>query len=431
MAKVTVEAGVSEYRVTALSVSGFKSILDERRLPLAPLTILAGANSSGKSSMMQPLLLMKQTVEANFDPGPLLLEGPNVRVTSTEQMLSHIGSRRSTGFSISFEAIDPKKTVVAFEAKKRGGIQLDRVTLTGRAAERTFREGASGEPARSILRMMSYPEKLITGATVVRDRCFLAVAITFERGSGFQFSPCGPIGKFLEDVIHVPGLRANPERLYLTTVTGDRYPGTFDNYVASLLFTWQEGGHAAKLDQLGRMFETLGLTSKVQVHRVSDTRSEIRVGRLPRRQKAANDFVNIADVGFGTSQTLPILVSLLAAKPENTVYVEQPETHLHPRAQVAMASILADAVKRGVKLIIETHSSLLLRGLQTAVAQGDLAPDSVSLNWFTRNQRGLTDVVSTTLDASGAFGDCPADFDDVTLQADQQYLDAVEKRQIA
>jgi hypothetical protein len=400
-------------RVTALSVSGFKSIFEERRLPLAPLTILAGANSSGKSSMMQPLLLMKQTLEASFDPGPLLMEGPNVRITSTEQMLSHIGSRRSTGFSISFEATDPKKAAFVFSTKKRGGIQLDHVTLTGQSGEQILRESAG------------------RGLALVRDRCFLALALDSKRATVLPYAPFEPIVRFLEDVIHVPGLRANPERLYLTTGTGDRYPGTFDNYVASLLFTWQERGHAAKLDQLGRMFERLGLTSKVQVHRVSDTRSEIRVGRLPRRQKTANDFVNIADVGFGTSQTLPILVALLAAKSENTVYIEQPETHLHPRAQVAMASILAGAVKRGVKLIIETHSSLLLRGLQTAVAEGNLAPESVSLNWFTRNQKGATDVASTTLDATGAFGDCPADFDDVTLQADQQYLDAVEKRQIA
>ena len=55
---------------------------------MRPLTILAGANNSGKSSIMQPLLMMKQTLEATYDPGPLKLDGPNVYFTSAEQFLS-------------------------------------------------------------------------------------------------------------------------------------------------------------------------------------------------------------------------------------------------------------------------------------------------------------------------------------------------------
>src|SRR5215831_15213146 len=73
--------------ITSLSVSGFKSIVEEQTLEVRPLTLLAGANSSGKSSMMQPLLLLKQTLEAPYDPGPLLLNGPNVRFTSFAQFL--------------------------------------------------------------------------------------------------------------------------------------------------------------------------------------------------------------------------------------------------------------------------------------------------------------------------------------------------------
>ncbi|MFP4415068.1 AAA family ATPase, partial [Coleofasciculus sp.] len=55
--------------ITRISVQGFKSLYDECSIEIRPLTILAGANSSGKSSIMQPLLLMKQTLEATYDPG--------------------------------------------------------------------------------------------------------------------------------------------------------------------------------------------------------------------------------------------------------------------------------------------------------------------------------------------------------------------------
>jgi len=79
----TVESGI-----TAIAIRGYKSLVEEYPIEVRPLTLLAGANSSGKSSVMQPLLLLKQTLEVSYDPGALLLDGPNVRITSTEQFLS-------------------------------------------------------------------------------------------------------------------------------------------------------------------------------------------------------------------------------------------------------------------------------------------------------------------------------------------------------
>ena len=78
-----------------LSVAGFKSIRERRRLRVAPLTIVSGANSSGKSSFFQPLLLLKQTIEATFDPGVLLINGPNLRFTLQDQLLSKAKSSTS------------------------------------------------------------------------------------------------------------------------------------------------------------------------------------------------------------------------------------------------------------------------------------------------------------------------------------------------
>ena len=76
--------------IRSISVSGFKSVATEQTIEIRPLTLLAGVNSSGKSSMMQAILLLKQTLEASYDPGPLLLNGPNVRFTSADQLLSHV-----------------------------------------------------------------------------------------------------------------------------------------------------------------------------------------------------------------------------------------------------------------------------------------------------------------------------------------------------
>ena len=80
-----------ETGITRISVEGFKSIVEKQSMDIAPLTILAGANSSGKSSMMQPVLLLKQTVEAAYDPGALLLAG---RMRSSHRRISSCPARR-------------------------------------------------------------------------------------------------------------------------------------------------------------------------------------------------------------------------------------------------------------------------------------------------------------------------------------------------
>src|SRR3989442_7072589 len=81
--------------ITRITVAGFKSISQEQSIEIRPLTILAGANSSGKSSMMQPLLLLKQTIEAAYDPGALRLDGPNVRFSESKQIFSRGKDARS------------------------------------------------------------------------------------------------------------------------------------------------------------------------------------------------------------------------------------------------------------------------------------------------------------------------------------------------
>src|SRR6266404_946129 len=93
--KARIPRVVERWAIAEIKVAGFKSISDEQGIEIRPLTILAGANSSGKSSIMQPVLLLKQTLEASYDPGPLLLNGPNVKFTAAEQLLSRMGKRHS------------------------------------------------------------------------------------------------------------------------------------------------------------------------------------------------------------------------------------------------------------------------------------------------------------------------------------------------
>ena len=433
--------------ITAVSVHGYKSLRDEQKLEIRPLTLLAGANSSGKSSVLQPLLLLKQTLEASYDPGPLLLDGPNVHLTSARQALWHLPGRKGAeGFTVGME-MHRGSMKLTFRNQPKKGLLIEEAAYNSFGESLILQPGmtrdeiesALPEPFRELPGAVAKRLKRTLQWVVQRTRCFLCLTIGDSHGKAIpEFVGLGPLvprlgsGASFEPsvrrVIHVPGLRGNPERTYKTTAVGSEFPGTFENYVASIVSHWQ-AKKGPLLGELGRSLEELGLTWKVAAKSIDETQVELRVGRLSHGARGgARDLVSIADVGFGVSQVLPVVVALLVAEPGQLVYIEQPELHLHPRAQTRLAGLLADAALRGVRVVAETHSPLLLLGVQALAAEGKIAPELVKLHWFERGKDGATKVTSADLDESGAFGDWPEDFADVDLDAEGRYLDAAEKR---
>jgi hypothetical protein len=461
------KAKLDLFGITGVTVSGYKSISQEQTIEIRPLTILAGANSSGKSSIMQPLLLLKQTLEARYDPGPLLLDGPNVKFTAFDQLLSKSSKGKTLDSfavgthlryqtelydnegNVTYEPIKAsltnsfkKQFPSGFAIKEMAYFDDNLASLVTLRPEMKDSEIIAMYPQnlRKFLEKEAGREssqKLLIG----QDRFYLFAKVNTVNIGSLIDMPIGLwSGEFpfaqeyfsleIGRIIHLPGLRGNPERTYPVTAVGMTYEGTFENYVASIITRWQLDGKKDKLEQLSSDLSKLGLAKKIKATRVNDTQVELQVGRLTHpKQGQSRDFINIADVGLGVSQTLPILVALHTATPNQLVYLEQPEIHLHPRAQTAMAEVLADAAKRGVRIVAETHSSLLLLGIQTLIAEGKLSPDLVKLHWFSRDENGATSIRSADLDESGAFGDWPEDFDDVTLDAQSRYLDAAESRQ--
>lgn len=428
--------------ITKITVAGFKSICKEQSIEIRPMTILAGANSSGKSSIMQPLLLLKQTLEATYDPGAILLNGPNVRFTSAEQLLSHIerGSHSSKAvFYVGIQIDSDKSIFTHYKRGEKSGFEIYKSTYTSGKERGTFAPEMPRDQIQKAIPSDWLAVKLVKEAgkhgdyQVERDRCFLSVKVKIGTEKGMMNLPVFFPGFFFEtpirSLIHLPGLRGNPERSYKVSAVGSSFSGTFENYVASVILAWQSS-QSLEVKKLGKELEKLGLTWKIAAKLLDETQVELEAGRLAHADRGgAYDLVNIADMGFGVSQTLPVLVALQAAKPGQLVYLEQPEIHLHPRAQIALAEVLADAAKRGVHVVAETHSSLLLLAIQTLVAEKKLSPDLVKLHWFKRGEDGMTKITSADLDESGAFGeDWPEDFGDVELKAESRYLDAIASR---
>lgn len=436
---------------TRISVTGFKSLATKTDVEIRPLTVLAGANSSGKSSLMQPLLLMKQTLECDFVPaGPFLLSGPYLQFTETRQFLSRAGALNGSRQSFSLEfSFSGSTTGLAFSAGPEGGLSIAEtwgVDAAYKSEWRLSKKLTADELNAMLLKLGSVPQWTADAGLTdisVQDAGFYQSVLYSVPGSTGQKSMNmqGRELYFMQEnlelnalvlrMIYVRGLRGSGDRKELLAEITEHgfFQGSFERYVPSLIERWKLPGLWPKKAELVEGLTLLDLASDINTEKLNESEIEVRVPRT--LNSASGDFVNIADVGLAVSTVLPVLVALIQAGPGQLVYIEQPELHLHPRAQWRLAQLLARAASRGVRLVIETHSSLLLQGILTCIAKGDISRDNVALHWFARNENGVTQVTTANVDSEGRVGNWPADFDDVELKASNEYLDAVESKLMA
>ena len=307
---------------------------------------------------MQPLLMLKQTLEAPYDPGPLLLDGPNVQFTETMQFLSTLSSVNGTdSFQIRIETheFDAADSVTMVFRKGQDGIEIVKMTVERKSETLSSSMHFTLSPEMSpeeiklladqpmipTLSSDTLPEKLRLinefmddftsqfrqrfipeySDSISRSRCFLRLTSQ----DGYTISDITSNLEFnILNCIHLPGLRGNPERTYRLTGTGPRYPGTFENYVASVVHEWQTEGNK-RLKAVDAALRILKLAGQVGTEKIGDARIELQVGRLLHGSPDETDMVSIADVGLGVSQVLPVLVALAVARSGQIVYLEQPE----------------------------------------------------------------------------------------------------------
>jgi len=443
--------------ITKISLKGYKSFSEEKAIEIRNLTILAGSNSSGKSSIFQPLLLMKQTLEESFDPGALLINGSHVKFTKIDQMLSKLHNNRSSNFSVTLWVHNTNYFKFVFEKNPSKGIDVaeniissdNKITTLNINMTSDELKKQESEQIKSIVGFLYQSQKnkglpkredieKNLALSIQRDRCYLEVIAKYESSDSHLNFPSGifssgsdmkySINKNLLNIIHVPALRGNPRRLYQKTGVETRFPGTFENYIASIITYWMKSD-VSKLDELSASLVALGLSKKVKTKEIDDANVEILVPQLPILSKGSDkNWISIADVGFGVSQTLPILVALLVAEKGQMVYIEQPEIHLHPEVQLKLAELFVKAANRGVRLIIETHSDILLLGIQTLLAEENISPNDVIFHWFERDKNGATQITSSTLNKDGSYVNWPQDFGRIYLSAQQRFVTASKKQ---
>jgi predicted ATPase len=119
---------------------------------------------------------------------------------------------------------------------------------------------------------------------------------------------------------------------------------------------------------------------------------------------------NMVDVGYGVSQALPVVIQSVLAAEERLILIQQPEVHLHPKAQASLGSFFVDmVVDAGKHFVVETHSDYIVDRIRQEVAAGKIKPDAVQLLFF--EKKGIkTTVYPLTLDEMGNIGDAPPSY---------------------
>jgi AAA ATPase-like protein len=384
---------------------------------------------------MQALLLLKQTValaQSGPGEGTLRLGGPHVEFTDPEQILFYspatgpvnelafalsLPSRDRVEVSLERSGLDLRTTQAIYTTGTGQSITLGRQSLPEDIAKHPWFEPLKSYPRPVELSWMG---------------CLPTVTAKGFLPAFFGTGPLWALVQTLTLLWHLPGHRGNPLRTYPRVPTSP----LFHERAAGMIAQWSQKNAPqdarANLDRLKEELVRLGLTWKVETRTIDAANIELRVGRTPQAVVGgAQDLVPITDVGFGVSQCLPVLVALVAARAGQIVYVEQPEIHLHPRAQQAMADLIADTVRRGVQVVVETHSEIVLTRLQWHVArlESPLPRGDIIAHWFERDAAtGVSKVTHATPDESGALGDWPVDFAEIAGDVDREYTAAAYAR---
>lgn len=367
--------------ITRLTLVNFKAFR-RLELPLGPLTLLTGLNSSGKSSVLQALALTRQSMESRG----MLLNGDLVELGTARDVLhDDFGPADDLGI---IEA--PVVAVVLEEDGEPAGIyatfdpsEPDEDLMEARVSAKLKRHLPGPFQylhADRITPAVIYPRS----RQIAIDRDFLGVrgehTVNYLRHYAEQ--------EVLDGPLRHP--RAISPQLLDQTVAWmqELCPGV--NLQASAI----EGTDSVRLSY--GFGGTAGLSST-------------------RRRRPTN-------VGFGLTYALPIVVACLTATPASLILLENPEAHLHPKGQSRMAALIAAAAATGAQLVVETHSDHVLNGVRIAVKQGALEPESTVIHFFRGNGSGA-EVITPRVDKDGMLAQWPEGFFDEWENSLDQLLD--------
>jgi energy-coupling factor transporter ATP-binding protein EcfA2 len=389
-----------------MKLENFKIWRNTGPVRLAPITLLLGTNSSGKSSLIQSLLLIRQTVKGDDTSIDLNLgsadAGDSVALGQFKDVLCRHGAATETTSS--------NQVGIEFRWSESGALH-DSALFSAR-----YRKGADGCAELDFLRLgkdgqgfhVQRRKAGIYSLNIGSKRRSLWQSSDFRPERSFAFSPAAlnklgedadtirPIGPALlselRRIIYLGPVRRLAQRDYMWAGRmpdhiGDDGAKAIDALIASGVELQKARKSGQSPGNTARLFEeTIGWLKKMDL---ADDLSVRSLGRSARHEllvEQHNEAANVKDVGVGVSQVIPVVVAALFAKPGHVVIIEEPESHLHPLAQGVLAELLAQVShERKVQFIIETHSEHLFRRMQTLIAKEVVIPNETAMYFVERD----------------------------------------------
>jgi len=425
--------------ISRLRVKNFKCLADTGDLEIRPLTFLVGPNSSGKSSLLHVLTMLRQTVVSPEISNPLVANGPLVEAGAYPDFVFGHDAQRDVEIEIESPEIGQWVGPIFFRATFGYDAETTEILLR----ESEFRKGDDlvlavradpGGEHRGELQFVENGERKTEHFTGVERARFwfrpsdpaLGAAIGRLCDAERQVPPEVWFVRHLTAMAYIGPLREPFQRAYITPGQAPLDVGVRGENTADVLWAAQR----SKKGMLPRVAEMapkwLAELSMADTLRL-DSLGESNQYRVQLTDPSARLEVNVADVGFGASQTLPIIVQSFYTMPGGAMLLEQPEIHLHPRAQSLLGDLFIEAAEGHDRtFIIETHSEHILARVRLRIAEGQLSRDDVAIYYFEPAANG-TQIREVTLNDNGQYVHFPPGFFEEDVLEAFAHLEAMRK----
>ena len=421
-----------------ISMTNFKSWRETGPVRMAPLTAFFGANSSGKSSLLQMLLLLKQTAESN--DRNLVLNTGSIQTGYVNLGTAHeitFGDATEMSFSVSWTLVSKPELAISIPDESNS-LTIDSLSFETEIHAETKnvyvkslkywqdecfsvamdRKGNNRYTIRVYVndsepRRPSHRPRVLMRA----EKCygFSDEALLYYQDTGYLRSLEFAFERQFRNLHYLGPLREYPQREYRwggerPTNVGLKGERAISALLAAKSQKVYDGERKSKSNRLetriAQSLVELDLASSFRVEPI-DSSTLYRV--LLKRTESSPEAL-ITDMGIGVSQVLPVLVLCYYVPEGSTIILEQPELHLHPSVQAGLADVFIDVIKkRNVQILLESHSEHLLRRLQRHVAEEEFAPDDAAL-YFCEMVDGESKLTPLDIDFFGEIHNWPEDF---------------------
>lgn len=426
-------------KIKELSLNNFKCFSSPITVELGKLTLFTGANSSGKSSLIYSILGLLQSNDAPFVFSP---NGRYVNMGDFKEIVYNHNDELPITIDLKFDDDDIKGISTKWILNKiNSQPQLSSIELSGSDYTISANLQATGnykvrlnyssdkEVSKQILQFYDLFEQMVVSVddesatnyrrslNELRDNTITA---EFELSDLAKVENIGVYGNMrysnivtsIQTAIHslkssinyISSFRLQPDRTNIEiNRSHDKICVNGDGYLNQILYWYSFNKEPLK--KLVKSLRDLGVLYNIKVKRIYGGRYEIDV-----KTRKDGVYSSLSDVGFGIPQLLPILVADLQLRYFSTLFVSQPEIHLHPSVQAAMGDYFIHQINDFHKnYIIETHSEYLLNRIRLNIVKGKIDPDDVKV-YYIQSSTESKGIVELQFTKDGRILNAPDDF---------------------